>query len=407
MSEKSISTRASRISPFLVMEVLEQAKEKERRGENIIHLEVGEPDFPTPECIKEGALRAIKEGKTHYTHSLGLPELRESIAALYKREYQVDVSPEQIIVTSGTSPAMLLIFLTILNSGDEVILSDPHYSCYPSFITIADGFARYVKVEEKEGFQYVPEAVASEVTGRTKAIIVNSPSNPTGNLLSRERMKKLTGLGPYIISDEIYHGLVYKGREHTILEFTDRAFVVNGFSKRYAMTGWRLGYIIAPREFVRTIQNLQQNFFISANAFVQWAGIAAIHQAQDEVALMKKTYDERRVYIIRRLKELGFGIAVEPTGAFYVFANAQRFTSNSLEFAFDLLHRAGVGVCPGVDFGENGEGYIRFSYANSLENIAEAMRRIEGYLKEKHEIRNPKSETIANVQNPNDQNKNV
>ena len=398
MSEKSISTRASRISPFLVMEVLEQVKEKERKGEDIIHLEVGEPDFPTPECIKEGALKAIKEGKTHYTHSLGLPELRESIAELYKREYLVEVSPEQIIVTSGTSPAMLLIFLTILNSGDEVILSDPHYSCYPSFITIADGFARYVKVEEKEGFQYVPEAVASEVTGRTKAIIVNSPSNPTGNLLSRERMKKLTGLRPYIISDEIYHGLVYEGKEHTILEFTDRAFVVNGFSKRFAMTGWRLGYIIAPKEFVRTIQNLQQNFFISANAFVQWAGIAALRDAQGEVEKMRSTYNERRVYLIRRLKELGFGLTVEPSGAFYVFANARRFTSDSLAFAFDLLNKTGVGVCPGVDFGEHGEGYVRFSYANSLENIKEAMRRIEKYLKEKHKIRNPKYETSTNVQ---------
>jgi aspartate/methionine/tyrosine aminotransferase len=238
-------------------------------------------------------------------------------------------------------------------------------------------------VEEKEGFQYVPEVISSKITGKTKAIMVNSPSNPTGNLMGKEKIKKIASLGPYIISDEIYHGLVYEGKEHTILEFTDRAFVINGFSKLYAMTGWRLGYIIAPKKFIRTIQNLQQNFFISANAFVQWAGIAAFREAQNDVAKMKKTYNERRVYIIKRLRELGFGITVEPTGAFYVFANAQRYTSNSLELAFDLLNKTGVGVCPGIDFGEHGEGYIRFSYANSLEKIEEAMKRIENYLQKK------------------------
>jgi aspartate/methionine/tyrosine aminotransferase len=381
MKGEEYSKRASRISPFLVMEILEQAKERENRGEEVIHLEVGEPDFPTPECIKEGALKAIKEGKTHYTHSLGLPELRECIAEQYGKQYGVTVSPEQVVVTSGTSPAMLLTFLTLLNPNDGVILSDPHYSCYPSFITIADGIPQLVKVTEEDGFQYIPEVISSRVTGKTKVIMINSPSNPTGNLLSRERMEALAGLGPYIISDEIYHGLVYEGREHTILEFTDRAFVINGFSKRYAMTGWRLGYLIAPRKFIRIIQNLQQNFFISANAFVQWAGIAALGKAQEDVARMKGVYNERRVYLIQRLKGLGFGITVEPTGAFYVFANAQKFTSNSLEFAFDLLHKAGVGVCPGIDFGENGEGYLRFSYANSLERIKQAMGRIEEYLK--------------------------
>jgi aspartate/methionine/tyrosine aminotransferase len=398
MSDENISKRASRISPFLVMEVLDRAKEREMRGEEVIHLEVGEPDFPTPECIKEGALQAIKEGKTLYTHSLGLPELRECIAEQYWEKYTVRVSPEQIVVTSGTSPGMLLIFLTILNPNDEVILSDPHYSCYPNFITIADGIPHFLKVEEKEGFQYVPEVISSKITGKTKVIMVNSPSNPTGNLMSKERIEKIASLGPYIISDEIYHGLVYEGKEHTILEFTDRAFVINGFSKLYAMTGWRLGYIIAPKKFIRTIQNLQQNFFISANAFVQWAGIAALREAQDDVARMKKTYNERRVYIIRRLRELGFGITVEPTGAFYVFANAQRYTSNSLEFAFDLLNKTGVGVCPGIDFGECGEGYIRFSYANSLEKIKEAMGRIEKYLKVKHETRNPKQAQMLKIQ---------
>ena len=193
-------------------------------------------------------------------------------------------------------------------------------------------------------------------------------------------MKKLSTLNPYIISDEIYHGLVYEGQEHSILEFTDRCFVINGFSKLYAMTGWRLGYIIVPKKFTRPLQKMHQNFFISANAFVQWAGVTALKHAQKDVARMKKTYNKRRIYILSRLQELGFGITVEPTGAFYVLANAKTFSNNSLQFAFDILKEAKVGVTPGIDFGTNAEGYIRFSYANSLENIKEGMHRLEKYL---------------------------
>lgn len=381
MRQERISRRSNRISPFLVMEILEKASEMERRGEEVIHLEVGEPDFATPECIKEALIKAILEGKTHYTHSLGLFELRETIVEMYAKKYKVKLSPEQVVVTSGTSPAMLLVFLALINRGDEVILTDPHYPCYPSFVKIADGIPQYIKVREEEGFQYVPEGLFSRITKKTKAVVINSPSNPTGHLLDLEVMKKIAGIDPYIISDEIYHGLVYEGREHTILEFTDRAFVINGFSKCYAMTGWRLGYVIAPKEFIRTLQNLQQNFFISANAFVQWAGITALKEAGNEVEKMKRIFDTRRRFLLSRLKELGFGIKVEPTGAFYVFANAKRFTNDSLKLSLELLQKTKVGVCPGIDFGENGEGYIRFSYANSLENIEIGMKRIEEYLK--------------------------
>jgi len=203
-----------------------------------------------------------------------------------------------------------------------VIFSDPYYACYPSFIRFAQGVPVTVPVYEEDGFQYTPEAIRERITDRTVAIFVNSPSNPTGNLLSEGRMRAIADMGPYVISDEIYHGLVYKGQEHSILEFTDRAFVLNGFSKLYAMTGLRLGYLIAPRPFMRALQVLQQNFFISANAAVQRAGIAALEQADHDVARMKRIYNQRRVYMIRRLRELGFGITVEPTGAFYVFANA-------------------------------------------------------------------------------------
>jgi aspartate/methionine/tyrosine aminotransferase len=376
-----ISKKSSKIPPFIVMEVMEAAAEMERRGAHVIHLEVGEPDFETPQCIKKAAFKAIREGRTHYTHSLGLRELREAIADHYHERYGVDVCPEQILVTSGTSPAMLLVFFALLEPGDEVILSDPHYACYPNFVTLADGVPRFIKVFEEDGFQYRPQVMAKRVRKGTKAILINSPANPTGTLLEPERMAELSELKPYLISDEIYHGLVYEGKEHSMLELTDRCFVINGFSKLYAMTGWRLGYVIVPKRFIRPMQKMHQNFFISANAFVQWAGVAALKYAKKDVARMRNTFDERRRFIIPRLRELGFGIAVEPTGAFYVLANAKRFSKNSFKLAFEILKEAKVGVTPGIDFGKNAEGYLRFSYANSLENIKEGMERIERHIR--------------------------
>jgi aspartate/methionine/tyrosine aminotransferase len=375
-----IAKRAQEIAPFLAMEVLERAVELEAKGDHIVHLEVGEPDFPTPACIQDAAARAIKQGKIGYTHSLGILPLREAIAEHYHTKYGVQVSPERILVTAGTSPAMWMVFSAILESGDQVILSNPHYACYPNFIRFCGGEPVTVDVHEEDGFQFRPEAVQGRVGPRTQAIFINSPANPTGTLLSAERMAALAGLGPLIISDEIYHGLVYEGREHSILEFTDRAIVFNGFSKAYAMTGWRLGYAIVPPELIRPLQKMHQNFFISANAFVQAAGIAALREAQPEVARMRATYDERRRFIIPGLRRLGFGIAREPTGAFYVLANAKRFTTDSYAFAFEILERAKVGVTPGVDFGNNGEGYLRFCYANSKDNLAEALRRLEVFL---------------------------
>jgi aspartate/methionine/tyrosine aminotransferase len=377
-----ISKKAQEIPPFIVMDVLEKAQELERGGEHIIHLEVGEPDFDTPQCINEACYRAIREGKTHYTHSLGLIELREAISEDYWKKYRVKVSPEQILVASGTSPAMLLLFAALLEAGDEVILSNPYYPCYPNIIRFVDGSPVFVKVLEEEGFQYLPEMIEEKMSPRVKGIMINSPSNPTGNVMSAERMKKIANFSPFIISDEIYHGLVYEGEVHTILEFTDRAFVINGFSKLYAMTGWRLGYLIAPKEFIRPMQKIQQNLFISASSFAQWGALAGLKEtgSGSDIQKMRETYDQRRRFLIPKLRALGFGITVEPTGAFYVLANAKRFSNDSYRFAFDILKEAKVGVAPGIDFGTNAEGYIRFSYANSLENIKEGMNRLGRYL---------------------------
>ena len=375
-----IAKRAQEIEPFIVMEVMERAQQLEAQGEHLIHLEVGEPDFATPACIQEAMAKAVKDGMTGYTHSLGILPLREAIAEHYHARYGVAVSPDRILVTSGTSPAMWMVFSALLEPGDEVIVSDPHYACYPNFIKFCGGELACVDVAEEDGFQLRPEAVQARIGSRTKALLINSPANPTGTLLSADRMAALAAMGPLVLSDEIYHGLAYEGREHSILEFTDRAVVFNGFSKAFAMTGWRLGYIIVPPDLIRPLQKMHQNFFISANAFVQAAGIAALKDALPDSERMRREYDQRRRFIVPGLRALGFGLASEPNGAFYAFANAKRFSADSYAFAFEILERARVCVAPGVGFGKNGEGYLRFSYASSMENIEEALRRLKCFL---------------------------
>jgi aspartate/methionine/tyrosine aminotransferase len=378
-----VCRRVEELKSFIVMDVLERAQEMERAGESVIHLEVGEPDFDTPEAIKNAAIEAIKRGETHYTHSLGTQLLREAIVDYYGRAYGIrNLEPDQVLVTSGTSPAFLVAMGTLIECGEEVILSDPHYACHPSFVRFVEGVPKTIPVYEEDAFQYRPEAIRTALTPKTKAILINSPANPTGNLLSPDRMQEIADMGRVVLSDEIYHGLVYEGKVHSMLEFTDRCIVFNGFSKLYAMTGWRLGYLIVPRDLIRPMQKLLQNFFISANSMSQAAGYTALTDptVKRDVQNMLDRYNRRRQFMIRRLREIGFGITVEPTGAFYVFANARRFSTDSYAFAFEILEKAKVGITPGVDFGPNGEGYVRFSYANSTDNIAEGLLRIENYL---------------------------
>jgi aspartate/methionine/tyrosine aminotransferase len=374
------SQKAGEITPFLVMEVMEKAAELERRGDRVVHLEVGEPDFDTPRCIKAAACRALEEGKTHYTHSQGIVELREAICEYHEKKYGVAVSPGRVLVTSGTSPAMTMVFAALLEPDDEIILPDPCYACYPNFIRLHGGKCVFVPAREEDGFQVRPEEIRRRITKRTRGIVINSPSNPTGNLLSEPVMAQVADLGVPVISDEIYHGLVYEGRERSILEFTERAVVVNGFSKQFAMTGWRVGYLILPEKLVRPMQKIHQNCFICANSFVQWAAIAALREADEDVRNMRRIYDERRRVIIDGLRELGFGVTVEPTGAFYVLANARWLSQDSYGLAFDILEKAHVGVTPGIDFGSNAEGYLRFSYARSVDEIRLGLSRLKDYL---------------------------
>ncbi|TQD25411.1 pyridoxal phosphate-dependent aminotransferase [Methanolobus vulcani] len=377
-----LSEKVANIPPFYVMEVLERAQQLEEEGRDIIHLEIGEPDFPTASHICDAAKVAMCAGNTKYTHSQGLIELRQAIAKSYKDKFNVDIDATQIIVTSGTSPAMLLLFLALIDQGDEIIMSNPHYACYPNFVTIAGGVPDFIYTNEDNGFMLQPDELAAHINPKTKAILINSPSNPTGQVLPAETLKgiaQVAGDVP-IISDEIYQGLVYEGEDHTILEYTENAFILNGFSKLYAMTGWRLGYLISPKQYVRTLQKVQQNLFISTNAFVQYAGVAALEGPQEQTQEMLKIYNERRLYLIKRLRDIGFDIKVEPKGAYYILADARKFGEDSLALSRQILEDIGVAVTPGIDFGQGGEGHLRFSYANSLENIKEGMDRLERYL---------------------------
>ncbi len=381
------ANRCRHITPFIVMEILEKIHKMEASGIDVIHMEIGEPDFNVPECVNKVGIEAFQDNQTHYTHSLGDIRLRDAISEYHKKTYGTVIDPGQILVTSGTSPAMLLLFSALVNPGDEIIISDPHYACYANFITYVQGIPVTVPIYENEGFVYTPDAIQEKITPKTKAIFINSPANPTGVVIPKDRMKEIVDVARandlYVISDEIYHGLVYEGKEHSILEFTDKAFVLNGFSKLFAMTGLRLGYLISPPEFVRALQILQQNFFICANSVVQLAGASALTNADKETRIMRETYNSRRVYVIDRLKKMGFGLATEPTGAFYVFVNAKHISTDSYALAIDILEKAHVGVTPGIDFGANGEGYLRFSYANSMENLKTGLDRVEGYLKKR------------------------
>jgi aspartate/methionine/tyrosine aminotransferase len=380
----SVARRLQDIEPFLAVEVAERAQELERQGVDIVHLGYGEPDFAPPAVVQQALGRAIEQGQMRYTHSLGILALREAIADHYRSTYGVKVSPEQILVTPGTSPAMLLLFGALLDPGDEVVLSDPYYACYPNFVRYAEGVPVCVDTTEEDGFQYRPEAIASRLGPRTRAILVNSPANPTGAVLGSERMAAIAALaeerGAFVVSDEIYHGLTAGGRDRSILEFTDRAFVLNGFSKAFAMTGWRLGYLIAPPSHVRALQRLYGNFFISTNEFVQWAGVAALREAAGEPARFARIFAERRRIMIDGLRSIGLGVGFEPAGAFYILANARHFSADSLGFAYEILQQSHVAVTPGVAFGRNAEGYLRFSYSASIERIREGLRRLGAFL---------------------------
>ncbi|WP_158057276.1 pyridoxal phosphate-dependent aminotransferase [Halorussus halophilus] len=372
-----VSERAKRTTPFTAMEVLERAN----RMDDVVHLEVGEPDFDTPAAVTDAAIAALQAGETGYTSSKGKPELRRAISAYYDRQYGVDVDPSRIIVTSGSSPALLLAFNTLVDPGDEVVLTDPYYACYPNFVRQAGGRISTVSLSAADGFRPDVNEFARTVSTETEALLLNSPANPTGAVLDGSTLEELVSLADAadatVISDEVYHGLTYEGEDHTILEYTDDAFVLDGFSKRFAMTGWRLGWMVAPPEYVEHVNRIAQNVLICAPNFVQSAGVAALESAANGLDDVRDTYRERRDYLVDAVEEWGLSMDYTPGGAYYLLIDVSNLPGDAFDAADFFLEEAGVAMTPGPDFGTNAEDCLRVSYANSAERLETASERIQ------------------------------
>ncbi|WP_435068098.1 pyridoxal phosphate-dependent aminotransferase [Haloplanus sp. C73] len=375
-----VSQRAAEVTPFLAMDVLERANAMD----DVIHLEVGEPDFSPPERVFETAIDALRAGHTNYTAARGKPDLRRAIAAHYDREYGVDVDPDRIVVTPGTSPALLLAMAALVDPGDEVVLTDPHYACYPNFVRAVDGRVRTVPLRPSDGFQPRLADFDAAVTADTAALVLNSPANPTGAVMDGDTLAGLADIATAAeatpVVDEVYHGLSYDAAEHTMLEYTDDAVVLNGFSKRFAMTGWRLGWMVVPPALVDAVNRLAQNLLICAPNFVQEAGVAALETPSGRLQEIRETYRERRDRLVEAVTDWGLDLGYTPQGAYYLLADVSHLPGDSLDIATLLLEEAGVAVTPGVDFGSEAAGYLRFSYATDVEAIETAIARIERVL---------------------------
>lgn len=375
------------IAPFYVMEILARARALEVLGRSIIHMEIGEPDFPTPQPIVDAGVKALQRGDTFYTPALGLPALREAIAGFYRERHGVDVAAQRIVVTPGSSGALLLAMGVLVDPGDEVLMADPGYPCNRHFVRFCEGRAVGVPVGPESGYQLTPELIAAHWTPRTVAVMLASPSNPTGTLVAPETLRAIADMvqarGARLIVDEIYHGLVYEGAAGTALAASDQVFVVNSFSKYFGMTGWRLGWLVAPESYVPHIDKLAQNLFLAASTPAQHAALAAF--APDTQAILeqrRREFQARRDYLLPALTELGFDIPVRPQGAFYLYAGCARFSGDSRAFARELLEQAGVAITPGLDFGGNQpQAHVRFAYTTTLENLKEGVRRLRDFLR--------------------------
>ncbi|TFF96637.1 MAG: pyridoxal phosphate-dependent aminotransferase [Promethearchaeota archaeon] len=387
------SKRIDAIKPFIVMEVLEKALEMEERGIEVVHMEIGEPDFDTPARIIDGCMSDIEKGKTHYTHSLGYLELREALSEYKWRTRGTRFNPKtQFMVTGGTSPAFFNVLSSLLDPGDEVLITDPGYPCYANFVSFFGGKPVYLKIYEKNEFNVDIAEIKRAITSKTKALIINSPSNPTGQIIPRETLDELAELMEkhkfWVISDEIYSELTYDIKRAPSLSDAaykhchDRLVVLDGLSKFWAMTGWRLGYIIAPAILIEKMTPVQQNFSICAPSVSQAAAIHALN-CEQETQEMLALYRKRRDYIVKRLNDIKGISCLTPKGAFYAFANIKDLgIDHSMQFAMEVLEKANVAICPGISFGPNGEGFVRFSYPTAMEHIATGMDRLKKYVED-------------------------
>ncbi|NIR28823.1 MAG: pyridoxal phosphate-dependent aminotransferase [Gammaproteobacteria bacterium] len=374
------------IAPFHVMDVLARAAQLEAQGRRIIHMEVGEPDFPTAEPIVAAGQRALASGHTHYTPACGIQALREAIARHYGDRYGVEVAPERVVVTAGASGALLLIMGVLVNPGQSVLMADPGYPCNRHFVRVFEGRPVSIPAGPEVAYQLTADLIERYAEPETVAVMLASPSNPTGTMVAPEDLqgilRTLDARGLHLVADEIYQGLVYGGHATTALGLSGEAFVVNSFSKYFGMTGWRLGWLVGPEAFVRDVEKLAQNLFISPPTPAQHAALAAFEPDTLEILEeRRRAFETRRDFLLAALRELGFSIPIEPAGAFYLYAGCERFTNDSQAFALDVLERAGVAFTPGLDFGRNEpERHVRFAYTTGLAELEEGVERLRRYL---------------------------
>jgi len=387
MASDSLSKRANNLSPFHVMDILAQAQSLSQQGKTIYHMEVGEPDFPTAECIIDAGIEALNQCKTHYTPALGLPELRYAVAEYYDRKFSVSINPQRIIITPGASGAIQLALSCLLDAGENILLADPGYPCNRNIAQVLAVETTSIPVNADTYYQLNAELVEKHWTANTKAAMVATPSNPTGTLLPVQVLKELCQLivskKGRLIVDEIYQGLVYDGNDYTALKYSDECFVINSFSKYFGMTGWRIGWMVVPETYVDAIDRIAQNIFLAPPTISQYAALTALKEStQHELDGRRDIFQQRRDFLLPALQQLGFEVAVKPQGAFYIYANCERFTDNTFTWVKRLLNEQGVALTPGIDFGTHqANKHCRFAYTLSLELLEQAVDKIEAFIK--------------------------
>jgi len=385
-ARNELAARMRDIAPFHVMEVQTAARALEAAGRSVIHLEIGEPDFPTPQPVLDAALAGIAGGGVYYTSALGLPELRRSIARHYIEHYGVEVSPERIVVTAGSSAALLLTLALLVNRDDQILLADPGYPCNRHFIRTLEGEALGVPVGPESNYQLSAQLIERHWTSRTRGVLIASPSNPTGTTVAWDELKRIAGVvaarGGRLIVDEIYLGLSYEADVHSALALSDELFVISSFSKYFNMTGWRLGWLVAPERHVRDIEKLAQNLYISPATPSQRAALACFTpETLEIVERRRREFQARRDFLVPALRELGFGVPVMPSGGFFVYADCSRFGLDSERFALEALQATGVAFTPGVDFGRHRpEAHVRFAYTIARPLLEDGVKRLARWL---------------------------
>ena len=385
-----VAQRMAHIAPFEVMEIQTAARKLERQGKDVIHMEIGEPDFSTPQPIIDAAIKALKDKPMFYTSALGILPLREAIAHFYWNKYHIKISSDRIIVTAGSSAALLMTMGVLLNAGDEVLMADPGYPCNRHFVRAMEGVPKTIPVGPESDYQLAARHIAANWRERSVAALVASPSNPTGTLISPEELRRIhaevVSRGGTLIVDEIYQGLTYGVAPSTALSISDDMFVINSFSKYFQMTGWRLGWLVVPSAYAREVEKLAQNLFISPSTPAQYAALAAFDVETTNIVEQRRIeFQVRRDFLMPALRSVGFGIAVEPQGAFYIYAQSDKLSEDSFTLCRRILQDAHVAITPGKDFGTHApEKHIRIAYTQTIPRLTQAIERINRLLTGRH-----------------------